>query len=84
MPPTVTMLTAAGPYADMIDFGQPKIAPEIMNVSVMGGFAFSDTAKNGLTVVVTARRDRRRAPRRLGRRRSPISAGTTASASCRG
>jgi microcystin degradation protein MlrC len=26
---------------------------------VMGGFAFSDTAKNGLTVVVTARRDRR-------------------------
>jgi microcystin degradation protein MlrC len=55
----VTMLTAAGPYADMIDFGQTKIGREIMNVSVMGGFAFSDTAKNGLTVVVTARRDRR-------------------------
>jgi microcystin degradation protein MlrC len=59
VPPTVTMLTAAGPYADMIDFGQTKIGPEIMNVSVMGGFAFSDTAKNGLAVVVTARRDRR-------------------------
>jgi microcystin degradation protein MlrC len=59
VPPTVTMLTAAGPYADMIDFGQTKIGPEIMNVSVMGGFAFSDTAKNGLTIVVTARRDRR-------------------------
>ena len=59
VPPTVTMLTAAGPYADMIAFGQTKIGPEIMNVSVMGGFAFSDTAKNGLTVVVTARRDRR-------------------------
>jgi len=67
VPPTVTMLTAAGPYADMIDFGQTKIGPsaktgdkpEIMNVSVMGGFAFSDTAKNGLTVVVTARRNRR-------------------------
>jgi microcystin degradation protein MlrC len=59
VPPTVTMLTAAGPYADMIDFGQTKIGREIMNVSVMGGFAFSDTAKNGLTVVVTARRDRR-------------------------
>ena len=56
VPPTVTMLTAAGPYADMIQFGQTKIGPEIMNVSVMGGFAFSDTAKNGLTVVVTARR----------------------------
>ena len=63
VPPTVTMLTAAGPYADMIDYGQTKIGPgdkpEIMNVSVMGGFAFSDTAKNGIAVVVTARRDRR-------------------------
>jgi microcystin degradation protein MlrC len=59
VPPTVTMLTAAGPYADMIDFGQTTVGKEIMNVSVMGGFAFSDTAKNGLTVVVTARRDRR-------------------------
>jgi microcystin degradation protein MlrC len=59
VPPTVTMLTAAGPYADMIAYGQTKIGPgtksEIMNVSVMGGFAFSDTAKNGLTIVVTAR-----------------------------
>ena len=61
VPPTVTMLTAAGPYADMIDFGQRRMTPEIMNVSVMGGFAFADTAKNGLTVVVTARHDRRAA-----------------------
>jgi microcystin degradation protein MlrC len=63
VPPTVTMLTAAGPYADMINFGQTKIGPgdksEIMNVSVMGGFAFSDTAKNGIAVVVTARRNQR-------------------------
>jgi microcystin degradation protein MlrC len=57
VPPTVTMLTAGGPYAEMIDLGQGRISPEIMNVSVMGGFAFADTAKNGLTVVVTARRD---------------------------
>jgi microcystin degradation protein MlrC len=61
VPPTVTMLTAAGPYAEMIDFGQRRMTPEIMNVSVMGGFAFADTAKNGLTVVVTARRDKRAA-----------------------
>jgi microcystin degradation protein MlrC len=61
VPPTVTMLTAAGPYAEMIEFGQRRIDPEIMNVSVMGGFAFADTAKNGLTVVVTARRDQRAA-----------------------
>src|SRR5260370_30643968 len=44
VPPTVTMLTAAGPYADMIDFGQRRISPEIMNVSVMGGFACAYTA----------------------------------------
>jgi microcystin degradation protein MlrC len=57
VPPTVTLLTAAGPYAEMIDFGQRRMTPEIMNVSVMGGFAYADTAKNGLSVVVTARRD---------------------------
>jgi microcystin degradation protein MlrC len=45
----------------MIDFGQRRMSPEIMNVSVMGGFAFADTAKNGLSVVVTARHDRRAA-----------------------
>src|SRR6201987_6175846 len=66
VPPTVTMLTAAGPYAEMIDFGQRRMTPEIMNVSVMGGFAFADTAKNGLTVVVTARHDRQAAMRLAG------------------
>ncbi len=58
VPPTVTMLTAAGPYAEMIDLGQRRMNPEIMNVSVMGGFAFADTADNGLAVVVTARHDK--------------------------
>jgi microcystin degradation protein MlrC len=58
VPPTVTLLTAAGPYAEMIDLGQRRMTPDIMNVSVMGGFAYSDTAKNGLSVVVTARRER--------------------------
>ena len=58
VPPTVTLLTAAGPYAEMIDFGQRRMTPEIMNVSVMGGFAYADTAKNGLSVVVTARHDK--------------------------
>jgi microcystin degradation protein MlrC len=57
VPPTVTLLTAAGPYAEMINFGQRRMTSEIMNVSVMGGFAYGDTAKNGLSVVVTARRD---------------------------
>src|SRR5207237_6823450 len=54
VPPTVTLLTAAGPYAEMIELGQTMMSPAIMNVSVMGGFAYADTAKNGLTVVVTS------------------------------
>jgi microcystin degradation protein MlrC len=66
IPPTVTMLTAADaplrPYGAMIDLGQARMhmapyAGRILDVSVMGGFAYSDTAKNGLTVVVTADRD---------------------------
>ncbi len=58
VPPTVTMLTAAGPYAEMINLGQQRMTPEILNVSVMGGFAFADTADNGLAVIVTARHDK--------------------------
>jgi microcystin degradation protein MlrC len=61
VPPTVTLLTAAGPYAEMIELGQRRMNPEILNVSVMGGFAYADTADNGLAIVVTARRDRRAA-----------------------
>ena len=61
VPPTVTLLTAAGPYAEMIELGQRKKTPAIMNVSVMGGFAYADTAKNGLSVIVTARGDRQAA-----------------------
>ncbi|MDE2008349.1 MAG: M81 family metallopeptidase [Rhodospirillales bacterium] len=63
VPPTVTMLTGADvpdrPYGELIDLGQqrmaaPPYAGRVLNVSVMGGFAFADTAFNGLTVVVTA------------------------------
>src|SRR6516162_4768925 len=61
VPPTVTLLTAAGPYAEMIDLGQRRMSREIMNVSAMGGFAFADAATCGLSVVVTARRDKRAA-----------------------
>src|SRR5260370_28741844 len=50
----------------MVDFGKRRMSPEIMNVSVMGGFAFAETAKNGLTVVVTARHDRQAAERLAG------------------
>jgi microcystin degradation protein MlrC len=63
VPPTVTMLTGKDaherPYGEMIDIGQqrmhePPYAGRVLNVSVMGGFAYADTPFNGLTVVVTA------------------------------
>ncbi|WP_343079590.1 M81 family metallopeptidase [Ostreiculturibacter nitratireducens] len=55
-PPTVTLLTEAGPYADIINYGQTFLGDDIVNVSILGGFAYSDTAKNGLAIIVTARR----------------------------
>ncbi len=54
-PPTVTLLTATGPYADLIDYGQSLIDGDILNVSILGGFAYADTPKNGLAIIVTAR-----------------------------
>jgi microcystin degradation protein MlrC len=63
VPPTVSMLTGRDaherPYGEMIDLGQqrmhePPYAGHVLNVSVMGGFAYADTPFNGLTVVVTA------------------------------
>lgn len=63
VPPTVTMLTNPDatnrPYGELIDIGQTRMqdapyAGKVLNVSVMGGFAFADTPHNGLTAVVTA------------------------------
>ena len=63
VPPTVTMLTGPDapnrPYGELIDLGQRRMreapyAGRVLNVSVMGGFAFADTPFNGLTAVVTA------------------------------
>lgn len=57
-PPT-QLLTApgTGPYAEMIRRAEALDDPRIVNVSIVGGFAFGDTPKNGLTVVVTTRGD---------------------------
>jgi microcystin degradation protein MlrC len=63
VPPTVTQLTGEDapnrPYGELIDLGQQRMAEQpyagrVLNVSVMGGFAYADTPFNGLTVVVTA------------------------------
>lgn len=58
VPPTINLLTAAGPYADLIQYGQSHSGPDIVNVSVVGGFPVGDTPKNGLSVIVTSRAGR--------------------------
>jgi microcystin degradation protein MlrC len=65
-PPTVTLRTECGPYAELIDYGQSRLDDEILNVSIFGGFAYSDTEKNGLAIIVTAR-SRRDAAQRVAR-----------------
>jgi microcystin degradation protein MlrC len=56
--PSVTQLTASGhPYGDLIRLGQSKIDERVMNVTILSGFAFCDTPKNGMTVIVTTRDD---------------------------
>jgi len=61
IPPSVTQLTSRGPYADLIAYGQSKLDDEIMNVSILSGFSLGDTPENGMSVIVTARRDAARA-----------------------
>ena len=59
-PPSVTLLSASGPYGELIDYAQRRKREHggaILNVSIFGGFVFGDTPKNGLAVVVTGRED---------------------------
>jgi microcystin degradation protein MlrC len=60
-PPSVTLLTARGPYADLVRMGVSRIQrPDegpIAAVSVAAGFVFADLPKCGLTITVTARND---------------------------
>jgi microcystin degradation protein MlrC len=60
-PPSIALLTASGPYGELIRYGQTQVGGDIMNVSIMAGFVFSDCPKNGYTAVVTARNGNRRA-----------------------
>jgi microcystin degradation protein MlrC len=53
------------PHTDLIKYGQTKVGGDILNVSVMAGFAYSDSPKNGLTAVVTARNGNRQAAANL-------------------
>jgi microcystin degradation protein MlrC len=51
-PASVNLLTREGPYADAIAYGQTKVGGGILDVSIVGGFVFSDTPKNGVAIVV--------------------------------
>ncbi len=60
--PSVTQLTAEGhPYGDLIRLGQTRVDPPggagVMNVTILSGFAFGDTPKNGMTVITHTRGD---------------------------
>ena len=57
VPPSTTLLTREG-LMNLIDYGQRRkreLAGDILNISILGNFAFSDTPFNGIAVVVTAR-----------------------------
>lgn len=54
-PPSVTQNTKAGPYADLIAYGQSLIDADVLNVSILSGFTLGDTPKNGMSVIVTTR-----------------------------
>ena len=59
-PPSITLLTASGPYGELIDYGQRRKREHggtILNVSIFGGFVFADTPKNGVAIVVTGREE---------------------------
>ncbi len=51
-PASVTLLTREGPYADAIRYGQGKVGDGVLDVSIVGGFVFSDSPKNGVAIVV--------------------------------
>ena len=51
-PASVTLLTREGPYADAIRYGQSKLGDGVFDVSIVGGFVFSDSPKNGVAIVV--------------------------------
>lgn len=52
--PAVSLLTARGPFADLVKFGQTLAVPPVINVSILPGFAPANASTNGLSIVVTA------------------------------
>ncbi|MBM3343671.1 MAG: M81 family metallopeptidase, partial [Betaproteobacteria bacterium] len=63
-PPSVTLLTARGAYADMIKEGQRHIGPDLPVVSIVGSFTFSDSRECGIAILTYGHGDK---PKRLAR-----------------
>lgn len=55
--PAVSLLTAYGPFADLVNYGQTLVQPPIINVSILPGFAPANASTNGMSIIVTANRD---------------------------
>lgn len=68
--PNVSLFTDHGPFAELIALGEQGAHPDILNVSILGGLAFSDTAKN--VVARSRRRQGRRDQLHRSRQRSDL------------
>ena len=73
-PPSVTLLTARGAYADMINEGQRHIGPDLPVVSILGSFAFGDVREGGITILVYGKGDK---PKKAGAATGRIRVGRT-------
>ena len=60
-PPSVTLLTARGAYADMITEGQRHISADLPVVSILGGFVFGDVREGGITILIYGRGEKPKA-----------------------
>lgn len=64
---TAQLIEAGSPFAELMARAQSRVGGDIMNVSLCGGFALSDSPRCGFSVVVSARHGRRDAARALAR-----------------
>ena len=52
--PTVTLLTDSGPFGDLTRAADAQMRDDVANVSLFPGFAYGDTAKNGMSILATS------------------------------
>ncbi len=66
IPPSTSLNTKFGPYADLISFGKEQMSEKVMNITICSGFTLGDSPKGGMSVVVTTRDDRKLAEHLAG------------------